>query len=98
MTRRSRKTCIRQSVPASCSIWSTTLLAGTRGDEEITVGGGTWQLFANPVITAGHVTGAIIIFMDVTEREQREALRREFSANVSHELKTPLTSITALPS
>ena len=68
-------------------------LAGTRGDEEITVGGGTW-LFANPVITAGHVTGAIIIFMDVTEREQREALRREFSANVSHELKTPLTSIT----
>ena len=67
-------------------------LAGTRGDEEITVGGGTWQLFAN--ITAGHVTGAIIIFMDVTEREQREALRREFSANVSHELKTPLTSIT----
>ena len=69
-------------------------LAGTRGDEEITVGGGTWQLFANPVITAGHVTGAIIIFMDVTEREQREALRQEFSANVSHELKTPLTSIT----
>ena len=69
-------------------------LAGTRGDEEITVGGGTWQLFANPVITAGHVTGAIILFMDVTEREQREALRREFSANVSHELKTPLTSIT----
>lgn len=44
------------------------------------------------------MTGAIIIFMDVTEREQREALRREFSANVSHELKTPLTSITALPS
>ena len=69
-------------------------LAGTRGDEEITVGGGTWQLFANPVITAGHVTGAIIIFKDVTERAQREALRREFSANVSHELKTPLTSIT----
>ncbi len=69
-------------------------LAGTRGEEEITAGGGTWQLFANPVITAGHVTGAIIIFMDVTEREQREALRREFSANVSHELKTPLTSIT----
>ena len=32
--------------------------------------------------------------MDVTEREEREALRREFSANVSHELKTPLTSIS----
>ena len=49
---------------------------------------------ANPVITGSRVTGAIVIFMDVTEREQREALRREFSANVSHELKTPLTSIT----
>lgn len=48
----------------------------------------------NPVITGSRVTGAIVIFMDVTEREQREALRREFSANVSHELKTPLTSIT----
>ena len=69
-------------------------LDGTRGDEELSVGGGTWQLFANPVITGSRVTGAIVIFMDVTEREQREALRREFSANVSHELKTPLTSIT----
>ena len=69
-------------------------LDGTRGDEELAVGGGTWQLFANPVITGSRVTGAIVIFMDVTEREQREALRREFSANVSHELKTPLTSIT----
>ncbi len=46
------------------------------------------------VITGSRVTGAIVIFMDVTEREQREALRREFSANVSHELKTPLTSIS----
>ena len=69
-------------------------LDGTRGDEEFSFGGGTWQLFANPVITGSRVTGAIVIFMDVTEREQREALRREFSANVSHELKTPLTSIT----
>ena len=69
-------------------------LDGTRGDEELSFGGGTWQLFANPVITGSRVTGAIVIFMDVTEREQREALRREFSANVSHELKTPLTSIT----
>ena len=68
-------------------------LDGTRGDEELSFGGGTWQLYANPVITGSRVTGAILIFMDVTEREQREALRREFSANVSHELKTPLTVI-----
>lgn len=68
-------------------------LDGTRGDEELSFGGGTWQLYANPVITGSRVTGAIVIFMDVTEREQREALRREFSANVSHELKTPLQSV-----
>ncbi len=34
-----------------------------------------------------------MVILDVTEKEQREALRREFTANVSHELKTPLTSI-----
>lgn len=69
-------------------------LTGERADTELLVDGVTWQLFANPVISSNQVTGAIVIFMDVTEREQREALRREFSANVSHELKTPLTSIT----
>ena len=69
-------------------------LSGQRGDTELQLDGGTWQLFANPVITGSKVTGAILIFLDVTEREQREVLRREFSANVSHELKTPLTSIT----
>ena len=34
-----------------------------------------------------------LVILDVTEKEQRERLRREFTANVSHELKTPLTSI-----
>jgi two-component system phosphate regulon sensor histidine kinase PhoR len=38
--------------------------------------------------------GAVLLWLDVTEREQRERLRQEFSANVSHELKTPLTSIS----
>ena len=52
------------------------------------------EILANPVIANGQVTGAVILMVDVTEREQRESLRREFSANVSHELKTPLTSIS----
>ena len=50
-------------------------LDGTRGDEELSFGGGTWQLYANPVITGSRVTGAILIFMDVTEREQRDYIK-----------------------
>ncbi len=37
--------------------------------------------------------GAMILFLDITEKSESEKMRREFSANVSHELKTPLTSI-----
>ena len=51
------------------------------------------RVLANPVERDGRVTGAVLVILDVTEKEQREALRREFTANVSHELKTPLTSI-----
>ncbi|MBQ7875972.1 MAG: histidine kinase [Clostridia bacterium] len=53
------------------------------------------RVLASPVYDTGHVIGALLILMDVTEREGRDVLRREFTANVSHELKTPLTSISA---
>ena len=42
------------------------------------------------------VVGAVIIILDDTEKEKREQLRREFTSNVSHELKTPLTSISGV--
>ena len=52
-----------------------------------------YQVIATPVFTDGKVTGAVIIILDITEKEGREELRREFTSNVSHELKTPLTTI-----
>ncbi|MBE6939263.1 MAG: histidine kinase [Ruminococcaceae bacterium] len=69
-------------------------LAGRRGEHLQTLPDRTLQFIANPVLASGQVAGAVVLAMDVTEQQQREALRREFSANVSHELKTPLTAIS----
>ena len=69
-------------------------LAGKRAENIMVREERSYSLIANPVFQKDTVIGAVIIILDITESEKRETLRREFTANVSHELKTPLTSIS----
>lgn len=55
---------------------------------------GWYQLDASPIMSGDEVIGTVLLMLDVTEKEKNEQLRREFTANVSHELKTPLHTIS----
>ena len=69
-------------------------LKGEREKSDLTLGNNDYSLIANPVSEDNKIIGAVILIIDVTESVKREQLRREFTSNVSHELKTPLTSIS----
>ena len=69
-------------------------LNGEMSDELLKTENGICRVIGSPSSEATGSVGAVIIVIDVTETEEREKLRREFTANVSHELKTPLTSIS----
>lgn len=69
-------------------------LEGQHNDRTLSLNERICRISANPVIQDGKAVGAVLLVVDETEKNQREALRREFTANVSHELKTPLTSIS----
>ena len=69
-------------------------LLGTKGEAFISTEEKTYRMIAEPVMPDGAVTGVAILMLDETEKEKREELRREFTSNISHELKTPLTSIS----
>lgn len=70
------------------------VLAGEHGEYFMEQEGRIYRLVANAVREEEEIIGAVIVILDVTEERRRETLRREFTSNVSHELKTPLTSIS----
>ncbi len=70
-------------------------LDGEHSQAEMTTDERVYSIISNPVYdTEQAVIGAVIVVIDITEISRREQLRREFTSNVSHELKTPLTSIS----
>ena len=69
-------------------------LGGEHCEAHITLGGVSYRFYASPVSSGDKVTGVVLLMLDTTEKEKAEQLRREFSANVSHELKTPLHTIS----
>ena len=73
-------------------------LHGKHSQEILRLDGRIYQIIANAVQqeNSQELVGAVIFILDVTEREEQEQYRREFTANVSHELKTPLTSISGI--
>lgn len=68
-------------------------LPGRHCDGLLEIDGSFYQLHVNPVYDSGHFTGLVAFIPDVTDHYLAEKNRRDFTANISHELKTPLTSI-----
>jgi len=71
-------------------------LSGTDSEVVFMRGGKIYSVYLSSVYGGGELNGGVIFFLDVSEKHEAEKQRREFSANVSHELKTPLTTILAL--
>ena len=69
-------------------------LHGEQGQNNIKLHGESYQIDADPIISKNIVRGTALFLFNVTEKEKAEQIRREFTANVSHELKTPLHSIS----
>ena len=63
------------------------------GQATLIRGAYTYQVLASQVKDNLSPAGTVILILDISDRVAAEQMRREFSANVSHELKTPLTSI-----
>lgn len=69
-------------------------LGGNHGEDVVHLPMGLYQVDASPVRSGEKVSGVVLLMFDITEKQEAEVQRREFTANVSHELKTPLHAIS----
>ena len=67
---------------------------GEHVEKSLIVDRGICQINTSPIFTGDKIAGTVLLIFDVTEKEKTERIRREFTANVSHELKTPLHTIS----
>ena len=67
---------------------------GVSNEQSLETDGHILSLMASPVQGETGSAGTVVFVVDITEKHEAEKRRREFTANVSHELKTPLTSIS----
>lgn len=67
---------------------------GSYDEETITLNGGIYRISATPIREENKIHGVVLLLLDITGKEKAEEIRREFTANVSHELKTPLQTIS----
>ena len=67
--------------------------SGEHVEELVESGNLEYQIKVSSIVSDGRVSGYVMLIFDDAERERSEKIRREFTANVSHELKTPLHSI-----
>lgn len=82
---------IDRTVKMSKAIWNA--MDGKHSEYSEERNGSEYQFTVNTINSDGKVLGVLILVFDITDRAFAERNRKEFTANVSHELKTPLQSI-----
>jgi len=83
--------CLNRSVELQTAVNSAQ--KGEKAEAFLTLNKRHYQLLASPFPADAAIKGIFLFILDVTEKHEAERSRREFTANITHELKTPLTSI-----